>query len=205
MYPPLLSVLLTLTSALACGCAATVSPPPRPADPVPVYLTTYGTHSTVLMPVAPGRYVEYAYGDWAYAALNRTWPHNAVGALLFSQQAALGRRFTDVAEGGGVPKHWIGDARLTRIDLDRDRVAAVVAELDRTFRASPEPPVTNPSNQLTFAKVPGRYSLFDNCNGLTTRVLRKLGCDVSRSPMFPTYKVTRATVKDAPPQQASAR
>ena len=46
---------------LAAGCATTVRPQARPIDPVPVFLTDYGVHSSLMLPTADGNYVDGYY------------------------------------------------------------------------------------------------------------------------------------------------
>jgi len=43
-------LLLILIATGAGGCATTVVPPPHPFEPVPVFLTDYGRHSSLLLP-----------------------------------------------------------------------------------------------------------------------------------------------------------
>ena len=49
-------------------------------EPVTVYVADYGVHSSLLLPTGDGRFVEYAFGDWGYAAQNHCLPQDAVGA-----------------------------------------------------------------------------------------------------------------------------
>src|SRR4051812_45808281 len=89
---------------LATGCATTVRPDAKPVDPVPVFLADYGVHSSLMLPTTDGRYVEYSFGDFGYAALNRGGPHNAIGALLASGQSGIGRRFLSIRPGDDAPR-----------------------------------------------------------------------------------------------------
>ena len=77
MHKQLIVALFILTAG---GCAATVAPQPRTAETVAVYLTDYGIHSSLLMPSGEHRYVEYAFGDWNFAAKNHCWPQDAFSA-----------------------------------------------------------------------------------------------------------------------------
>src|SRR5437016_2299558 len=79
-------LFLTATLLGAGGCMTMVTPPTHPQHPVQVFLTDQLIHSSVLLPTDDGRYIEYAFGDWNYAALNHCWPHDAIGAMFFSGQ-----------------------------------------------------------------------------------------------------------------------
>src|SRR3954468_18216153 len=100
------SILLLAAACLTGGLgrATTVRPVPKPIDPVPVFLTDYGVHSSLMLPTADGNYVEYSFGDYEYAALNHTAPHNVIGALLVSGQSAIGRRFLSIRPGDAAPQ-----------------------------------------------------------------------------------------------------
>src|SRR5688572_14863201 len=97
-------LLLCFIACVSTGCATTVRPQSKPIDPVPVFLTDYGVHSSLMLPTPEGRYVEYSFGDYGYAALNRGGPHNALGALLVSGQSGIGRRFLTVRPGDDEPR-----------------------------------------------------------------------------------------------------
>jgi hypothetical protein len=56
---------------LCGGCTTTIVPPRAPADPVSVYVTDYGRHSSILLPDPRGHLTEYAFGDWNWFALRQ--------------------------------------------------------------------------------------------------------------------------------------
>src|SRR5437016_69566 len=82
-------IALSALVLLSSGCAS-VYPQPKPTRPTAVYIADYGIHSSLIIPNGDGRYVEYAFGDWYYAALNHCWPNDALGALLVSAKSTLG-------------------------------------------------------------------------------------------------------------------
>src|SRR5688572_19702598 len=100
----LLLTLLTGVASTGGGCATTVRPDARPIDPVAVFLTNYGVHSSLMLPTPDGRFVEYSFGDYGYAALNHGGPHNALRALFVSGQSGIGRRFLSVPPGAEAPR-----------------------------------------------------------------------------------------------------
>lgn len=204
MTRPALSVTLFLVLAAwsGGGCAAVVRPGADVADladPVPVFVADYGVHSSVFLPAGDGRFVEYAFGDWNYAANNHTWPNDAVGALVVSFQSALGRRFYDYRLDTAAPDLPAGHPKLKldRIYCERAAVREVVADLDARYRAAVDAghvPRRNPENGIEFVKDAEHYSLANNCNHLTARSLRKLGCDVRGVVVSANFRVA-----DAPP------
>jgi len=102
-------VALYLMLTAAGGCSTTVRPPSQPLQPVTIYLTDEFIHSSVVMPMGDGRYVEYAFGDWTYAALNRHDPfHTFSRAVLLAAGRAgptlSSSRYEHEGSGAGVEK-----------------------------------------------------------------------------------------------------
>jgi hypothetical protein len=170
----LCSLLLAMLSA---GCWS-VTPPPKASveDPVPVFVADYGEHSAVLLPQSPGVYVEYSFGDWAYSAMNYDSHVNAIAALLISMQSSLGRTFTPMEPDEPYPATVRRPVRVKRFFASRKKVAAVVKEMDDRYRNARSEPWFNLENQAFFVKDRQHYWLFNNCNTLTQRILRKLDC-----------------------------
>jgi hypothetical protein len=168
------------------GCITSITPPGTLKDPVTVYLTDEGIHSSVLLPVGGNKYMEYAKGDWNYAVMRHHWPWDVMGALFFSQQGAIGRRVVEVHAGPKVPK--LPDARLNTLQVERARVAELLVQLEMRYLQGSDLQ-ENPDTGLYFRRVPEPYSFFNNCNAMTKQSLEQLGCKVeSRSP-FAIYKV----------------
>lgn len=174
-----ISAILIVTLLWCTGCATTVRPQSKPIDPVPVFLTDYGVHSSLMLPTSDGRYVEYSFGDYGYAALNRGGPHNALGALLVSGQAGIGRRFLTVRPGEENPRPAYAPKSFQKFYSNRFEVSALVKELDERYRNGTDKPVLNPITDTVFVKDAEHYSIANNCNHMTARMLRQLGCDVS--------------------------
>jgi hypothetical protein len=184
-----LFILLACLAGAGGGCATTVRPEAKPIDPVAVFLTNYGVHSSLMLPTPDGRFVEYSFGDYGYAALNRGGPHNALGALFVSGQSGIGRRFLSVRPGEDAPRPAYAPLRVQRFYANRFQVYALVKELDRRYRNGSDEPVHNPITDNVFVKDPERYSLANNCNHMTGRMLRQLGCRVQGTTATPRYKV----------------
>src|SRR5688500_2504701 len=150
------------------GCASTVRPAAKPIDPVPVFVTDYGVHSSLMLPTSDGRYVEYSFGDFGYAALNRGGPHNALGALLASGQSGIGRRFLTVRPGEEIPRAAYAPNNIQKLYASRFQVSALVKELDERYRKGASgPTVHNPITDNVFVRDRERYSFANNCNHMT--------------------------------------
>src|SRR4051794_37158104 len=61
-------VFVALLRPGVTGCGGPVRPPANVRDPVPIYVTDYGRHSTLLLPTDDGRLEEFAFGDWDWLA-----------------------------------------------------------------------------------------------------------------------------------------
>jgi hypothetical protein len=169
-----------LAFGLLGGCATIYPPQQRLTDPVPVYVADYGVHSSLLLPTGDGRFVEYAFGDWGYAAQNHCLPQDAVGALVLSFQSALGRRYFDLPAGETEPRPTERPWSLSCVNCERRDVDALLQRLNTRYEAAlqHQKPVRNPDNGIEFVKDSEHYSMLNNCNHLTARSLEQLGCRV---------------------------
>jgi hypothetical protein len=185
---------LTLAAMMsgAGGCATTVRPVARPIDPVAVFLTDYGLHSSLMLPTPDGRYVEYSFGDYGYAALNRGGPHNALGALFVSGQSGIGRRFLSVRPGEESPRPAYAPKSFQKLFAERFQVYALVKQLDQRYRRGKDEPVHNAITDSVFVKDTEHYSIANNCNHMTARMLRQLGCEVRGNTGASAFKVVGA-------------
>lgn len=184
------ALILLVAALLTGGCATAVYPQPAPPHPQAVYVADYGIHSSLLLPTGEGRYVEYAFGDWGFAALNHCLPQDALGALLVSFQAALGRRYVDLQPGQTEP-HPVHPAphRVQVVYVPQERVERVVRELADRYRRG-GPPVHNPENDTDYVKDDSEhYWVGNNCNHLTARCLEEMGCDVRGFVVLSKFKV----------------
>lgn len=184
-----LARLVTILILVATGCARVVKPAVAPADPVAVYLTDYGVHSSLILPVDEDLYVEYAFGDFGYAALNRDGPLDALGALFFSFGSGLGRQYLRVMPGHESPTLIYHPKVMRRVTASRERVDEVLNTLDARYEAATGPEVFNDLTQITWKRDHQHYSLFNNCNHLTARQLRALDFDVRGLVCSPKFNV----------------
>ena len=197
--------LVSIVFALAGGCAATVHPQPQVLDPVAVYVADYGVHSSLLLPNGDGRYVEYCFGDWGYSAENHCWPQDALGALLVSQESAFGRRFVQPEPHNDEPKPvHPAPHHIERVFASRQDVSRLLHDLgERYERGAAKIVVHNPENDTDYVKDTEHYSALNNCNHLTARSLRTLGCQVDGLTALSHFRVLGEQSLEPPSQIAS--
>jgi hypothetical protein len=173
------------------GCGGTITPPAHVRQPAQVYVTDYGRHSTLLLPTGNGTgLVEYAFGDRAWlVGFHRKW-YNVFGALFFSDGATLGRRYFRETPP---PEHFI-ETLQTRtyitFTVEENRAAQLRAKLDAewersAYTASPAPE----GDGFLYVDNPESYSLIHNCNHVTARWLRELGCAVNGATMTSKFQL----------------
>src|SRR3954470_11864194 len=116
----LLAVALLLV--LSGGCATRVLPPSNPINPVTVYITDYGRHSSVLLPMGDGHLMEYSYGDWDFYALKKYRWYKGATALVVSDGSGLGRRIVADPGDDAELKKQLGSKRLMRVQIEQSKV-----------------------------------------------------------------------------------
>jgi hypothetical protein len=173
-------LLLAFIFALA-GCGGTIHPPAHVDEPTVIYAKSEGRHSSILLPAGrahpPGTLVEYTYGDWRWFALVQTRWDVALVAMFSSPQATLGRRIVAPPQPGELPDASEG-VMILPITVDRRRAEALRLTLDARFGRGIETLMYNPTYKTWFVHDAERYHASNNCNHLTARWLRRLGCRV---------------------------
>jgi hypothetical protein len=186
-----IAFLTLLVLWLVGGCGGTITPPAQVREPAQVYVTDYGRHSTILLPTGSGSgLVEYAFGDRAWlVGYHRKW-YNVFGSLFFSDGATLGRRYFRQTPP---PEHFI-EALQTRtyitFAVEQGQAVELRAKLDAEWErfASKVSPSPDRDGFLYVDDAEG-YSLLHNCNHVTARWLRELGCEVSGATMTSKFKL----------------
>src|SRR4051794_38633478 len=175
-----LCCLCLLASGFLGGCATIYPPQQRLRDPVTVYVADYGVHSSLLLPTGDARFVEYAFGDWGYAAQNHCLPQDAVGALVLSFQSALGRRYFDLQPGETEPQPKERPWSLSRVNCERADVDALLQRLNARYEAAlqNQKPVRTPAHGIAFGKDSEHYSMLNDGTHLPARSVEQLGCRV---------------------------
>jgi len=186
------NLLVLSLVALLGGCATTVVPPSNPANPVAVYITDYGRHSSILLPMGDGHLMEYSYGDWEFYALNQYKWYIGASKLFFSEGSGLGRRILAHPGDDEALHKMLGCKRLMRVDIEQSRVCELLEELDQRYSAKIETMVYNDYGHSYFVKDESHYWLFHTCNAMTGQWLEKLGCKVSGLPVVSNFEVVKA-------------
>lgn len=192
------TLLLFLFVSLIAGCA-TVGPlrsrgepgsaaTTQPHDKVPVYVTDYGIHSAVVLPVSATQFVEYAFGDHGYAAENKNAPWDALGALCLSFGSGFGRTYVKADPVTGVPMFSRVPKRMQRLYAPRAKVEQVLNEFDTRYRNGRGPVVRNQSTAIEWVHDRQHYSWFNNCNRLTYNALKKMGFEMGGWPVSSGFK-----------------
>jgi len=184
-----LAVLLLLV--LGSGCATRIAPPSNPANPVAVYITDYGRHSSILLPMGDGHLMEYSYGDWDFYALKKYKWYIGATALVVSDGSGLGRRIVADPGDDAALKKLLGSKRLMKVQIEQRKVMDLLAELDQRYTANIETMVYNDYAHLYFVKDPSHYWLLHTCNAMTAQWLEKLGCEVSGLAVMSNFEVDR--------------
>ena len=187
----LLAKLAAVALLGAAGCETHVAPPALPlaVQPTTVYLCDYGIHSSLLLPVGDDRhrYVEYVYGDWNWAALEHHGFLDAVGAILWSGQSTLGRRYLETSPGDPVPHPPDEPKSQTPVVVDAAQCAALVQEADARWLKHADTAVRVGSYTYVRDEVP--YGLTHDCNWNTADWLARTGCQVDAKPILPYFSL----------------
>jgi len=169
---------LLIAAGLSGGCAAAIYPPANLVDPVPVYFAQYNVHSTILMP-ENGKYVDYSFGDWNYAALQHKCVNDALFALTISGASALERRELNIDPHTDEPVLHDNPDLVIRMYADRAavkrRLAVLRARFDEDVRLHHDGGMVVYANSDVYVKDQQHYSLGNNCNHMTAETLRALG------------------------------
>lgn len=177
-------ILLLMSS----GCATRVTPPLHVKNPVTVYLTDYGRHSSILLPAGDG-YVEYAYGDWEWFALGHTQWWLAIQAMLYSPKATLGERYIAIQHGEINVDDFADWQRLNEFQVDKDRAESLRMTLEAIFHRGNTKPVQSDYSGLEHVTFADRYWLFHNCNHATAEWLRDLGCKIDGPALLSNFEM----------------
>jgi hypothetical protein len=186
-----LALLLVLPLA---GCSWTVKNSAQVDDPVAIYLTDYGRHTSIIMPVSDSMMVEYAFGDWDWFAANQNDSFSGVRALTFSRGSTLGRRFYVKTDDLNELMRLSDAQRVARLTAPSPRVKKLSDRLDRAYMKHIDTWRFNELTHLDHVRSDRHYWGLDNCNQLTATWLRELGLKVSGISVFSNFKAPEATV-----------
>ena len=184
-------ILITLTFA-SPGCATTVVPPREVRDPVTVYVTDYGRHSSILMPIDDSTLIEYAFGDYDFFALEHWRWWDMLRVAMYSKRSTLGRRIVAMRFDAASLRDELGSVNAQPITIERVRVRELERKLEERFTARLDTQVFGPTTELWFVQDPRHYRLSKNCNAQTADWLRELGCEIRGAALTSSFKVQPA-------------
>jgi hypothetical protein len=160
-----------------------------------VYLCDYGVHSSLLLPVARGRYVEYLYGDWNWAALCHNSWLDALGAIFWSRQSTLGRRYVTQIPGQAMPIPPDGAKTEIPIAVNGDDCQKVLSEMATRWKSQRATALPEPTNgDFWYVKDSQPYNWLHDCNLNTADSLREMGCQIQGYAVWSKFKVLSAGV-----------
>jgi hypothetical protein len=168
---------LLMLPLLTTGCrlGAVVTPPTDVDQPVTIYVKLDARHSAIAFPLTGDRYREYSFGAWRWFAFADTrWPV-AVGSLGGFMQSTLQSNEYPVINGLPMTKYEVA---FFPIAVQRARADALRMELDARFIRSASTYRYNELYDMHFVEDHEHYWIFNNCNQVTARWLRRLGCEV---------------------------
>lgn len=180
-----------LPALLLAGCAATVTPPPEPREPRAVFLLEHGRHTSLVLTARDERLMRYAYGEWRWYAERDTGFTRAFPALFRNTPAALGRR---ALEGPGTaaslrPQIGVVIDDTHAFKAEAGKVDALLAALDRQYRAGLDEKLDNHPYELSFVPHPVPYTWRHNSNHMVADWLESLGFEVHGNPAFGRWRI----------------
>lgn len=167
-----LRMLILLPSLFLSACLSLVVPPLDPTDPVDVYIVEEGMHTSLVLPRPEGGFVEYGFGEWGWYALKNTAWYNALDAVLYPSQGALGQK--NLA-------HVPDDAQKVRVA--QADAAALLKELDAKYDLHKDTEIYNEKLDMRFVVAEKDFWLLFTCSDAAAGWLRRLGCSVSWVPV----------------------
>ncbi len=185
----LLFIAILLPTLLG-GCGFTVTPPPSPANPVPLFLLDHGRHASLVLPADEGM-VRYSYGDWEWYAMSRTGAIEGSRALVGPNPAALSRKVLSVSPTEQVLRQALPMVieHAFLIPVEAKNAARLRERLENLFFENRETLHHNPAYGIDFVKHPDPYSLNHNSNTVVAGWLRELGAEVRGSGPFSDWKI----------------
>lgn len=191
MDRPHRTAFLLIAAGFLGGCAATISVPPAPAEPRPVFVVDHGRHSSLVLVRADHGLVRYAYGEWRWYAKQDTGLWRVFPTLFARTTAALGRR-----ELAGPPTEENLRRRIPvvveaiyALPADPARVDALSANLDGLFEARRDTLHYNAAYDLEFVVHPEPYTLGHNSNHVVAEWLRQLAVEVRGTPLAGNWRL----------------
>ena len=190
-------LIFALLAALCGGCVNRVTQPVELVRPVTIYIAdSGGKHSSLLLPdkaAAAGSegYVHYAFGDWRCFALNKNGPLDYLRAAVASDRSALGREHLPTTRPDELRRLTAAD--LVPVVVEDADVSLLRRQLEARFANGEAEAVDNRTVRMTLVPLDDgpnrRYSIFNQCNTMTSRWLRRLNCASPRTALLGRFEV----------------
>ena len=182
-------LIFSVIATLIGGCSATIVLPKAPVDPTTVYVADYARHSSLVLPRPDGGWTEYAWGEWDwYARGNAHW-YQAPRAMFFSDRSTLSQRNFGAKKDAHALQRALGANHLLAIQCSRERVEALRNRLNEHFSRNSLTLMHSDYSEMDHVQDDEHYWAFHNCNHVTARWLRALGCDVKGEPFLSHFKM----------------
>lgn len=146
------------TQVLVLAVPTTVIAPVGTVEPVRVFLVDYGRTPAIVLPTTDGTMAAYVYGDWNYYALRNQGPVDAIAALLWPTQGALGRKEMTGPLEADVVRRALGNdvEEIHTLQVERVAVDRLRATLDRAYHDRLHTAAT--AYGMVFVHHPQRYT-----------------------------------------------
>ncbi len=180
--------MICLLLMSGCHLGGVITPPMFVDQPTTIYVKLDARHSGIAFPRDGVRYVEYSFGAWRWFAYADTrWPV-ALGSLGGLMQSTLQSNEYPVFDDEPMTKY---ESAFIPITVDRRRADALRMELDARFARRANTFHYNELYDMYFVHDDERYWIFNNCNQVTARWLRRLGCRVDGLTATNNFRVAR--------------
>lgn len=165
--------------ALLCSCVSTITPPKEVQDPVEVFLIREARHVGLVLPDFQGGFLEYAYGDWEWYALEENRWYDVFDTALWPTQGCLGVRRLPASDSGPVYPF----AYLDPVTVERAAAERLLEDLTVSFEERRETWVFSPKYRFDFVHSDSNFWFGHNCSDAVAAWLEELECDVSWTPI----------------------
>jgi hypothetical protein len=154
-----------------------------------VFISQYGMHSRVAVPIDQTRMVEYGYGDWRYYAEGEKGPWRGLVAIATPTDAALGKRSLSLTRNSDTFRLSAGADRSERLEVEQGRVNQLLGHLEGRYQANIDSEIQPANSLFSFVKDALPYHLSHNSNHQAADWLRRLGCEVRGNPVNANFRV----------------
>lgn len=191
----LMLIVMGAVALWIAGCGAIVTPPMNVEEPATVYVLDYGRHTTLLLPAGSGEeehWVEYAYGEWKWFALDETDWTRVFPVMLWPTQGALGRLEWSVEPDDVRRERFVSEEGFIKVDVEAGDAQALLERLNKRYASRAGTYQYGVKSRLHFVHDDASYHLLHNCNHETARWLRELGCDVDGLAILADFRLRQA-------------